>query len=191
AIDPNIDKAAGYLRYDGTTWYWGQGNIVWMATAESQYRKGADLLEAYNRDLGAGKATYERRADNLIALLDRIAADLGSSSAEIDARVDAGGGYFDAKADDVFYNVKGKMYGYYIILHALGEDFDPVIREKQAGDIWNNMLDSLRKGASMSPLIVVNGRQDSLLMPSHLSTLGFFLLRSRTQLRELADTLQK
>jgi hypothetical protein len=28
-------------------------------------------------------------------------------------------------------------------------------------------------------------------MPSHLSTLGFYLLRARTQLRELADTLQK
>jgi hypothetical protein len=191
AIDPNVDKAVGYLRYDGTTWYWGQGNIIPTAKAESQYRKGVDLLLTYNRDLGAGKSTFDRRADNLIVFLDRVAADLGSSSAELDVRAEAGGGYFDSKADDVFYNVKGKMYGYYTIMRALGDDFGPIIREKQAGEIWNNMLGSLRTGATMSPLIVVNGRQDSLLMPSHLSTLGFYLLRARTQLRELSDTLQK
>jgi hypothetical protein len=191
AIDPNLDRAVGYLRYDGTTWYWGQGNVIPMAKAESQYRKGVQLLMAYNRDVGAGKSTFDRRADNLIAFLDRVAADLGSSSAELDARAEIGGGYFDTKADDVFYNVKGKMYGYYMIMRALGDDFAPVIREKQAGEIWNNMLGSFRTGATMDPLIVVNGRQDSLLMPSHLSTLGFYLLRARTQLRELADTLQK
>jgi hypothetical protein len=191
AIDPNLDRAVGYLRYDGTTWYWGQGNIVPMAKAESQYRKGVALLRAYNRDVGAGKATFDRRADNLIAFLDRVATDLGSSSAELDARAEGGGGYFDTKADDVFYDVKGKMYGYYVIMRALGDDFAPVIREKQAGEIWNNMLGSFRIGATMDPLIVVNGRQDSLMMPSHLSTLGFYLLRARTQLRELADTLRK
>ena len=162
-----------------------------MAKAESQYRKADPLLLAYNRDVAAGKSTYDRRADNLIAVLDRIASDLGSASAVLDVRAEAGGGYFDTQADDVFYNVKGKLYAYYVILNALGDDFSAVIKDKQAGEIWANMLGSLRNGATMDPLIVVNGRQDSLLMPSHLSNLGFHVLRARTQLRELTDILQK
>ena len=162
-----------------------------MASAERQYRDGADHLLAYNTDVAAGKSVYDRRADNLIAFLDRVGADLGSASAELATRAEAGGGYFDTKADDVFYNAKGKLYGYHMILKALGDDFAPVIREKQATDVYANMLSSFRTGATMAPLIVVNGRQDSMLMPSHLATLGFQLLRARTQVKELADTLRK
>ncbi len=191
AIDENVDRASSLLRYDGTVWYWGQGNIWPDAKAEAQYRRGVDALLQYNRDVAAGKATFERRADNLIVLLDRIASDLGSSSAVLDERVAAAGGHFDSRADDVFFNVKGKMYGYAVILNAVGQDFSTVIEERRAGEIWTNMLTSMRTGASMDPLIVVNGEQDSTLSPSHLATLGFHLLRARTQLRELVDTLQK
>ena len=186
AIDPNLDRAAALLRFDGTIWG------IWpMASADRQYRDGAQRLLAYNQDVAAGKSVYDRRADNLIAFLDRVAADLGSASSELDTRADAGGGYFDTKADDVFYNAKGKLYGYHMILKALGDDFLPVIREKQATEVWNNMLASFRTGATMDPLIVINGRGDGLLMPAHLATLGFHLLRARTQVKELADTLRK
>lgn len=191
AINENVDRASSLLRYDGTVWYWGQGNIWPDAKAESQYRRGVDALLQYNRDVAAGTATFERRADNLIVLLDRIASDLGSSSAVLDERVAAAGGHFDSRADDVFFNVKGKMYGYAVLLNAVGQDFSTVIEERRAGEIWTNMLTSMRTGAGMDPLIVINGEQDSTLSPSHLATLGFHLLRARTQLRELVDTLQK
>ena len=191
AIDANLNKAAGLLKYDGTTWYWGQGNIIPKPKAETQYQEAVEYLEAYNHDVAAGKSTYDKRADNLIAFLDRVTADLGSASAELDARAQAGGGYLDFDADDVFYNAKGKLYGYYMILSALGEDFALVVKEKQAGEIYANMLASLKTGAAMDPLIVVNGDPDSITMPSHLRAIGFPLLRARIQMRELADTLQK
>jgi len=191
AIDPNLDKAVGLLKYDGTTWYWGQGNVIPKPKAESQYREAVEHLDLYNRDVAAGKSIYDMRADNLIAFLDRVAADLGSTSAELDARAQLGGGYLDFKADDVFYNAKGKLYGYYIILNALGEDFDAIIKEKNAVEPWTNMLTSLRTGAAMDPFIVVNGDPDSLTMPSHLRAIGFPLLRARIQMRELTDILQK
>ncbi len=191
AIDPNLDKAVGLLKYDGRTWYWGQGNIIPKPKAESQYREAVEYLELYNRDVAAGKSTYDKRADSLIAFLDRVAADLGSASAELDARAQAGGGYLNFQADDVFYNAKGKLYGYYLILSALGQDFDVIIKEKQAGESWTAMLTSLRTGAAMNPLIVVNGDPDSMTMPSHLRAVGFPLLRARIQMRELADILQK
>ena len=42
----------------------------------------------YNTRLGQGQAVFEKRADNLLEALNRIAADLGSSSADISAYVE-------------------------------------------------------------------------------------------------------
>ncbi len=192
AIDPDLDRAAGLLKYDGTIWYWGSGNFVPTATADSQYRQGVGALVDYNRRLAAGDATYDRRADNLIAFLDRVAADLGSASAALDERaLQSNAGYFDTRADDVFYNIKGRLYGYALILRDVGNDFGPVIAEKQASAIWDQMMTSLRTAAAMNPLIVSNGSQDGLIIPSHLASQGFYLLRARTQLREITDALAK
>jgi hypothetical protein len=192
AMDPNLDLAAGLFKYDGTTWYWGQGNILPMPTAESRYREAVAALMIYNRAVGAGHANYDRRADNLIAFLDRVSADLGSASAGLDARADeSDAGFFDTQADDVFYDVKGRLFAYHMILREIGVDFEQVIREKQATAIWNNMLASLRTAAEMDPLVIANGAQNSMFVPSHLSTLGFYLLRARTQIREATDALQK
>jgi hypothetical protein len=40
-------------------------------------------------------------------------------------------------------------------------------------------------------LIVWNGYPDGLLIPNHLAAQGFYLLRARTQLRELTSILLK
>ncbi len=192
AIDPDLDRAAGLLKYDGTVWYWGSGNFIPTATADSQYREGVRALTSFNRRLAEGDATYDRRADNLIAFLDRVASDLGSASAALDERtLQSNAGYFDLRADDLFYNIKGRLYGYYLILRDVGADFDRVIGEKQAAGIYQQMLVSMRTAAEMNPLIVSNGKQDGVIVPSHLSAQGFYLLRARTQLRELTDALSK
>lgn len=191
AIDDNLDKAVGLLKYDGRIWTWGQGNIIPMTKAETNYKQAVEYLVAYNREVAAGKATYSPRADNLIAFLDRVISDLGSTRATIDSAASVAGGYFDFEADDVFYSAKGKLYGYYVIMNALGDDIRPVIKEKQADVLWANLMTSLRQGASFEPLIIVNGKRDSLMMPSHLTTLGFELASARIQMTELRDTLQK
>lgn len=191
-MDPNLDLAAGLLKTDPTTWYWGQGNILPQPTAESRYRKAAQALITYNKEVAIGKANYDRRADNLIAFLDRVSSDLGAASSALDSRVtESDAGFFDRQADDVFYDVKGKLYAYHMILREIGVDFEAVIAQKQATGIWTNMLQSLRKAAVMDPLIIANGEQGSLFVPSHLSQLGFDLLRARTQIREATDALQK
>lgn len=192
SIDADVNRAVGNLKFDGTIWYWGQGNIIPMTKSETTYKRGVEALESYNRNVAAGRATYDRRADNLIEFLNRVAADLGSASASLDERAEASSaGYFDTDADDVFYNVKGRLYAFYLILREIETDFAPVIKEKQATQIWERMLLSLRSAAAMDPLIVANGEEDSLFVPSHLRSLESSLLRARTQIRELGDTLQK
>jgi len=192
AMDPDVNRAVGFLKYDGTVWYWGQGNIIPMAKSETQYKKAVEALHIYNVNVGAGRATYERRADNLIEFLNRVAADLGSASAALNERAEASdAGYFDRLADDVFYDVKGRLYAYYLIMRELGTDFAPIIRERQAQAVWDQMLGSLRSAAEMDPLIVANGDEDSVFVPSHLRALESSLLRARTQIKELTDVFQK
>ena len=44
---------------------------------------------------------------------------------------------------------------------------------------------------AITPLIIANGQPDVAIVPSHLASLGFYLLRARTQLREIIDILEK
>ena len=190
--DPDLRAAAGYLKFDGRIWLWGNGNVLPQATAESQYELAVRHLDAYNRRLSEGKAVFETRSDNLIDVLDRIALDLGSSADSLRERTFASNaGWFDFRADDVFYGVKGRMYAYRILLDAIGQDFSSIIAEKRAQDVWSSMLRSMEVGAVMNPLIVSNGSQDGLLMPSHLAAQGFYLKLADTQLREMIDILRK
>jgi len=192
-VDPDLDKASGLLKYDGTIWFWEPStSLLPTASAEKQYTSAKKSLERYNQRLSDGTAVFDRRADNLISFLDRVGSDLGSASASLDARATASNaGWFDTSADDIFYATKGRLYGYYLLLRELGIDFKDVIAEKKAQGVWQQMIDSLRTAAEMDPLIVSNGANDGLFVPSHLEVQGFYLLRARTQLREVANILLK
>ena len=192
-VDKDLDKAAGLLKYPGNIWMW-DFSTSWKPTApsEDQYKAARQSLLAYNKRLASGEAMFERRADNLQATLLRFTADIGSSSAIIDQHLTLAGGWgFDTTVDDVFYSSKGRLYGYYMILREMGQDFDKVIADRELTSSWARMLESLRQAAGLDPLVVVNGATDGAVMPSHLASLGFYLLRARTQLREIVNILQK
>jgi hypothetical protein len=191
--DPDLQKAAGLLQYPGDVWLWNPTvSLAPRASSESQYRSARKALIAYNNRLATGNAMFERRADNLMATIERISSDLGSQSALLDKEVhDHSGDFIDTNADNVFYNTKGKLYGYYLILKALGEDFAPIIKEKNLTSNWNQMLDTFREAAMLDPFIVINGSPDATFQPSHLASQGFYLLRARTQAREVSNVLLK
>lgn len=192
-VDMDLDRASGLLKYDGTIWMWEPTtSMMPTASAEKQYRAGMAALVRYNLRLGAGKAVYDKRADNLIAFLERVAADLGSASAALDQRtVESNAGWFDTRADDTFYATKGRLYAYYLLLREIGNDFAAILAEKAVENVWQQMMANLRTAAALDPLIISNGAADGLLMPSHLTAQGFYLLRARTQLREVANILLK
>ena len=191
--DPDLDKASGLLKYDGTIWVWEPTtSLMPTASAERQYVAGQKSLTSYNTRLGEGNAVYDKRADNLIAFLARVSSDLGSSSAALDTRaMESEAGWFDMQADDTFYATKGRLYGYFLLLREIGIDFEEVIAEKKVGKAWAQMLQSMRTAAEMDPLVVSNGANDGMAVPSHLAVQGFYLLRARTQLKEVENILLK
>ena len=191
--DADLDKAAGLLKYPGTIWIF-DFSTSWAPTAssEAQYRAAKVALLDYNRRLVSGAAVFERRADNLLATLDRMAADLGSLSAVIDRHIEEeAGSPLDFQADDIFYRTKGRLYAYYLLLRELGVDFEKVINERDLSPAWAQMLQTFQVAATLQPWVVLNGGPSSQFVPSHLAAQGFYLLRARTQLREVTNILLK
>ena len=78
-----------------------------------------------------------------------------------------------------------------LLMRELGRDFDGVIREKGLTNAWNATVETFRTAAELHPLIVWNGYPDGLILPNHLAAQGFYLLRARTQLREISSILLK
>ncbi|HZA65588.1 MAG TPA: DUF2333 family protein [Geminicoccaceae bacterium] len=191
-VDPDLDRASGLLRYPGTIWIF-DFRTSWAPTAssEQQYRQAMVALRSYNERLTQGQAVFETRADNLLATLDRIAADIGSSSASIDRHLAESGFWPDFAADNLFYANKGRLYAYFLLLRAMQVDFADVIRERQLAGAWTQTVESFRAAAILQPWVVVNGAPDGQLLPNHLAAQGFFLLRARTQLREVSNILLK
>ena len=192
-IDPDLDAAAGLLKYPGTIWIFDfSTSFAPTASSESQYRRAMRSLRAYNQRLASDQAVFETRADNLQATLERFAADMGSSGAALDQHLERHAGWVpDFRADDLFYANKGRLYAYYLLLRELSADYQNVIRERQLPAVWQQMLETFRDAALLQPWVVVNGDPASQVMPSHLASQGFFLLRARTQLREVTSILQK
>ena len=77
------------------------------------------------------------------------------------------------------------------MLVAFGEDFRRVIADRELGPAWTQMLASMRHAAELDPLVIVNGAPDGQMLLSHLAAQGFYLLRARTQLKEIANILLK
>jgi hypothetical protein len=193
AVDPDADRATGLLRYPGNIWLFNfDTSLAPTASSESQYRAAYRALRAYNQRVADGTATFERRSDNLIDTLERFINDLGSASAVIDDHLRNHAGYpISFSADDIFYQTKGRLYAYFMLLKALGEDFEQVLKERNLGTVWAQMLQSAQEAAEQQPWVVLNGGPSSQFLPSHLASQGFLLLRLRTQLREVENVLQK
>lgn len=191
APDPDIGAAAGRLQYPSDVWFLEWSSAPVQPSSESQYRRAVEDLRRYNERLAAGAAVFDRRADNLLATLDRIAADLGAMSAGVADKVDRDSArWLDFTADDVFYANKGRLYAYFLVMRELERDFADLIRQRGLEATWAQMLASLRAAAALHPWVVLNGGLDSLAEPNHLAGQGFQLLRARTQLREITSILQ-
>ena len=192
AADADLLNASGQLNFDDETWYLTVDPIGASRPTPSFYRRGAEYLDAFNARLSACDATFDPRADNLINLLDRIAKDIGSTSQTIRDRAErSNAGWGDTLADNEFWNALGKLYAYSGILRAARADFADVVQTRGLDTLWDRMEDQLRAALELSPLIVSNGDEDGFVMPTHLTTMGFYVLRVRENLVEIRSVLDR
>jgi len=191
--EPELERAAGLLKYPGTVWKFDP-RMAWAPTAssEKQYRNAARNLVEFNTRVAEGGAQVERNSATLQAMVGALGKDLAAASAIIDHHLaENRSALFDGTADDVFYTNKGKVYAYALILREIGGDFGPLLAERELAASWRQMVESLRAAAALEPAIVLNGAPDGSLVPSHLTAQGFYLLRARAQLSEIAEQLAR
>ena len=209
--DLDLQNARGSLQYDSEIWWINPFDpsrpFGPVQPAASVYRNAISLYRSYNTRLEKCAAVLDARADNLRSFLDRISNDLGSTidglaRRSLGSRYDpirdeyvAGEGndrgWFDFRADNVFYDASGLMYAYHGILQATRRDFAAVIAGRNLGDIWNRMERNVAEAAALAPLIVANGRRDGFLIPDHLAVMSENMLRARTNMTEISDILDR
>ena len=189
-IDQNLQDARTALAWNEDAWYIGVRGPT--RPTPSVYREAITKLRAFNDSLEKCQATFDARADNLLLFLDRIAGDIGSTSDILRGQIEASNaGWFDPRADDRFWFAYGQLYAYYGILHATQDDFSAVIRERNLTALWDTMQQQMRGALNMQPWIISNGNESSFIFPSHLATMGFNLLRARSQIVEIRQVLDR
>ena len=191
-INNDLQDARNNLQFDEYSWYFGLSPFGPKTPTPSYYREAIESFGKFNTDLAACRSTFDSRADNLVQFVDRIANDLGSTSAILRERSENyNGGWFDTRADDRYWFAYGQLYGYYAVLSAAGADFSQVIRERNLAPLWAETLSQFRSALRIQPAIISNGREDGWIMPTHLATIGFYILRGRSNLVEVRSVLDR
>ena len=188
-IDQDLQTAREKLNYDEEAWYISMKGP--QVTTPTRYREAIESLDAFNVSLSQCKAQFDVRADNLQKFLDEIASAIGSTSDILRGRMEeSNAGWFDGRADDRFWFAYGQLYAYYGMVSAARSDFKSVSRERNLTRIWDRAQEQLRTSLGIQPAIISNGGEASWIMPSHLATMGFYLLRVRANLTEMRDVLR-
>lgn len=191
-IDADLQTARGSIQFDESTWYFGWSPFGPKTPTPSFYRSAIKDLNKFNDRLEKCEAVFDARADNLLQFVDRIANDIGATSAILRERSENyNGGWFDTRADDRFWFAYGQLYAYYGLLTAARADFADVIEERRLTALWDELEEQLRASLNIRPFIISNGAESGWLMPSHLATLGFYVLRVRSNLVEVRLVLDR
>ncbi|MBS0642683.1 MAG: DUF2333 family protein [Acetobacteraceae bacterium] len=188
-IDDDLQRAMGLLQYPGDVWVLDLRSLL-PAPSEAQYRSGRDSLLNYNKRVAQGTAVFDARADNLAALLNRIARDMGAESESIEKRVAQSSFVISRSADDLFYQIKGAVYAYAVLFKALEADFAQVITDARVQTLWTATQQALDDAASLRPLIVLDAPADGSVFANHLAAEGYYILRAKARLLDLVGALQ-
>lgn len=189
--DPDLERAAGLLQFPPNIWYFDfSKSFLPTITSEQQYRAARLALLSYNQRLAANNAVFDVRTDSLAATLKRIIVDLGSQSAMVDEHLRQTGPWpIDFDADRMFYQVKGRLYGYHMLLRELGRDYQEPIARNNLTAVWTQAMDTLREVGYMRPFFVIDGTPRDGIFANHLAFQGFYLKRAMVQLHEMAQVL--
>lgn len=191
SINQNLQEAREAANYRENAWVVTFSWPFLQPSTPNKLREARRELLAFNSELANCQADFDARADNLLQFLDRVTADIGSTSEILQRRMEqANFTGLDRRADDRFWFTYGQLYGYYAILSAARADFARVFEQRNLDSLWTRVDEQLRDALTVQPLIVVNGTASSIIK-SHLESIGFDLLRVRSNLVEMRDVLDR
>jgi len=191
-INQNLQDAKEAMSYNEDAWWLTFSPPFIQPSTPERHRTAIKALDAFNSQMANCTGEFDVRTDNLLQFLERVTGDIGSTSDILRSRMEVSDmGWFDTRADDRFWFTYGQLYAYYGILVATESDFRDVYNDRRIGSVWSVARDQLRSSLDMTPFIISNGNESSWIMPSHLATMGFYLLRVRSNLVEMRDILDR
>lgn len=207
--DPDLAVADPQFSYDSRSWI--------VPATESEYRAGIEAVESYLDRLADPTqpgAQFYTRADNLVAWLELVEKRLGGLSQKLSASVgqerlntDLSGDPNAKQAtnspnnvsvktpwleiDDVFYEARGATWALVHFLRAVEEDFDDLLRNKNAVISLRQIIRELEEtqAAIYSPM-VLNGSgfgafaNHSLVMANYISRANAGIIDLRSLLKD-------
>lgn len=187
-IDADCDKAFTAFSNDPYRWI--------MPSAEGKYSAGVAALGHYSERLGFGTASFYPRSDNLIQLLEQYVSLLGGVNTRLlnasRRHLQDGAGAARVawtEIDDNFYYAQGIGFALYHLLQAVRVEFQDVLRDKNAGEILDEVIASLGE-AYFEPLVVTNGSKNGVFA-NHSSNLRVFLDDARQKSNSLVTILDQ
>ncbi len=191
SINQSLQKAREAANYRENAWVFTFSPPFLQPSTQSRLRDARKMFNAFNAELIACEADFDARADNLLQFLDRITADIGSTSQILQRRMEEANMFgFDRRADDRYWFTYGQLYAYHGILTAMRSDFRNVFVQRNLDALWNRVDAQLADVLNTQPFIVANGSASSLIK-SHMESIGFDLLRVRSNLVEIRDVLDR
>jgi hypothetical protein len=76
-------------------------------------------------------------------------------------------------------------------LQAAHADFVEVISQRNLDRPWDEMEEQLVAALRIQPAVISNGNESGWIMPTHLATMGFYILRFRSNLIEIRSILDR
>lgn len=191
SVNQSLQEAREAANYRENAWVFTFSPPFLQPSTQAKLRDARESLLSFNQELEACQADFDARADNLLQFMDRVTADIGSTSEILQRRMEQSNFTgFDRRADDRFWFTYGQLYGYYGILSAARSDFRDVVVQRNLNAIWDRVDEQLRDALKVRPPFVANGSASSLVK-SHLELIGFDLLRVRSNLVEMRDVLDR
>ena len=193
AIQGDLSKASELLQYPGTVWMFSSENrLIPAPSSTSKYRESLRLLRQFNSGLNRNIETFHPNENDFQIFLRRVSYDLSKTSRDLSEHIrENSGNWFDFRASNVFFYHKGKLYAYFIILSALGEDYQDIIVGNNLYESWTYLLKALEQGSSLSPWIIRNGSLNSVNAPNHLLYQAFYALNAQNTILKILATLEK
>jgi hypothetical protein len=207
--DADLREAFNYVSYAHRSWL--------LPSSESQYDAAVEKLEGYLKRLAdddQSNAQFYARADNLAAYLGLVEKRLGSLSQRLSASVgqerlntDLAGDPSAAqstptpdeglvktpwsKVDDVFYEARGTTWALMHILRAIEQDFDGVLRNKNALVSLRQIIRELEESQApiYSPMIL-NGSQFGFFA-NHSLVMANYVSRANAAIIDLRKLLER
>ncbi len=183
----NLDEAAQYLSYSPDIWFFAKDSSkIFAPSSSTQYSKAKRSLSKFSKKLEAGTASIMYITTDLEDILKVISEDLRKSSENLKQHIrEHSDDFFDFQADNIFYYTQGQLYTYYIIINALGDDYQNIIVNSEMYSQWTTLQSIFKNALQLEPSVIRNANINSSFSPNHLAYLDMFVLDIINQIRSL------